>query len=360
MCNNRYTLDGKIHDAQRLRELQKLPLDNKILITQARLIEWYKYWNGQCYVGLSGGKDSSVCADIAAQVCELLGYKLVLWFANTGLEYPEVRRNVDDIYNYLKQKYNIEIELVKDYPKDRKGNRITFRQVLDKYGYPLISKDVSNTIAGARRSIAKGEDSYRLRKLKGTLKQKNGQPSKFTCAKWSFLLDAPFAISSNCCDIMKKRPAHKFEKERRLVSIVATMANESYLRLSTWFKFGCNAFNEASPQSRPMSFWTEDDVLEYIKLNDIPLASVYGEILKDEDGGYYTSGVSRTGCMFCLYGIQYEKEPNRFQQMKLTHPKLYDYCIRECDKGCLGIGRVLDFINIPYGKDDMKIERNNI
>ena len=43
MCNNRYTLDGKIHDAQRLRELQKLPLDNKILITQARLIEWYKY-----------------------------------------------------------------------------------------------------------------------------------------------------------------------------------------------------------------------------------------------------------------------------------------------------------------------------
>lgn len=172
MCNNRYTLDGKIHDAQRLRELQKLPLDNKILITQARLIEWYKYWNGQCYVGLSGGKDSSVCADIAAQVCELLGYKLVLWFADTGLEYPEVRRNVDDIYNYLKQKYNIEIELVKDYPKDRKGNRITFRQVLDKSGYPLISKDVSNTIAGARRSIAKGEDSYRLRKLKGTLKQK--------------------------------------------------------------------------------------------------------------------------------------------------------------------------------------------
>lgn len=84
---------------------------------------------------------------------------------------------------------------------------------------------------------------------------------------------------------MKKRPAHKFEKERRLVSIVATMANESYLRLSTWFKFGCNAFNEASPQSRPMSFWTEDDVLEYIKLNDIPLASVYGEIFKDEDGG---------------------------------------------------------------------------
>lgn len=46
--------------------------------------------------------------------------------------------------------------------------------------------------------------------------------------------------------------------------------------------------------------------------------------------------------------------------MKLTHPKLYDYCIRECDKGGLDIGRVLDFINIPYGKDDMKIERNNI
>ena len=69
-----------------------------------------------------------------------------------------------------------------------------------------------------------------------------------------------------------------------------------------------------------MSFWTEQDVLAYLKMTGIPYASVYGEIV-EENGRLTTTGAKRTGCMFCMFGVHLEKKPNRFQRMALTHPK---------------------------------------
>ena len=74
----------------------------------------------------------------------------------------------------------------------------------------------------------------------------------------------------------------------------------------------------------------------------IPYASVYGEIV-EENGRLTTTGAKRTGCMFCMFGVHLEKEPNRFQRMALTHPKQYDFCIHK-----LGCGKVLDFLGVPY------------
>ena len=56
-----------------------------------------------------------------------------------------------------------------------------------------------------------------------------------------------------------------------------------------------------------------------------------------------TTGAKRTGCMFCMFGVHLEKEPNRFQRMALTHPKQYEFCIHK-----LGCGKVLDFLGVPY------------
>ena len=78
-----------------------------------------------------------------------------------------------------------------------------------------------------------------------------------------------------------------------------------------------------------------------------PVCSVYGDIVsvtnKKNIVELTNTGVKRTGCMFCMFGAHLEKEPNRFQQMKITHPKQYDYCINK-----LGCGKVMDFCNIPY------------
>lgn len=333
--------DGSVHDKDRLKELQQLSLARKIQITHARLIEWYQSWGGQCYVTFSGGKDSTVLADLAAQVCKLLGYKLILWFSDTGLEYPEIKEHVKHYGKYLEGKYKIKVDTIIDYPKDKTGKRITFRQVIEKYGYPLISKRVAGYVSTAR----KNPDSMRAKFLRGDI------PSTtlgMTGGKYWYLAEAPFPISAYCCDVMKKRPSHKFQKETGMMPIVGTMASESKLRRYDWLKNGCNSYNTDEPKSKPLSFWTEQDILEYIDNNNLPLASVYGEIKRDSGGKYHTTGCSRTGCIFCGFGCHLEKEPNRFQQLKQTHPKLYDYCMKPWSEGGLGLDEVLNYIHVPH------------
>ena len=135
------------------------------------------------------------------------------------------------------------------------------------------------------------------------------------------------------------------------------MAGESALRKTQWIKVGCNAFDGKRPRSAPLSFWTEHDVLEYIVKYDVPYASVYKDI-KEENGKLHTTGEDRTGCIFCMFGCHLEKDPNKFQRLKETHPKQYEYCINggEYDedgnwkpsKEGLGIGKVLEYMGVPY------------
>ena len=128
---NRYSDDGNVHDKQRLKELQALPLERKVLITQTRIIEWYKHYNGQVYDSFSGVKDSTVLLHIARQLFP----DIEAVYVDTGLEYPELREFVKSIDNvtWLKPEMN-------------------FRQVLDKYGYPIISKEVSKDIGRTQKT----------------------------------------------------------------------------------------------------------------------------------------------------------------------------------------------------------------
>ena len=105
-----------------------------------------------------------------------------------------------------------------------------------------------------------------------------------------------------------------------------------------------------------MSFWTEQDVLEYIRRFNVPYCSVYGDIA-ETDEGLKTTGCDRTGCTFCMFGCHLEKGENRFQRLKKTHPKQYEYCINggetvdgkwQPNKDGLGLGRVLDYIGVDY------------
>lgn len=78
----------------------------------------------------------------------------------------------------------------------------------------------------------------------------------------------------------------------------------------------------------------------------------------DEADQLTTTGCDRTGCIFCMFGCHLEKEPNRFQRLKETHPRQYDYCINggeyndqgtwQPSKEGLGLGKVLDYINVKY------------
>lgn len=306
------------HQASDLIQMKSLPLEIKIRMTKRRIQEWYDHYDGMVYVSFSGGKDSTVLKHIVDSMYS----DVPSVFCNTGLEYPEIQK-------FAMSQTNVEVV----YPK------MKFQDVIKKYGYPAISKEVADNVYFARRG---GNGSYHYKKLFGTLLF-NGEKSSYCTEKYSYLYDAPFEISSECCGVMKKTPMKKYERESGRKRMIATMACESRQRQSAWLANGCNAFEAKKPRSAPMSFWTEQDILHYLKKYDVPYCSVYGEIVSkvDVDGqisfgditGDYEheilalTGCNRTGCIFCMFGCHLEDEPNRFQRLKKTHPKQYSYCI---------------------------------
>lgn len=251
---------------------------------------------------------------------------------------------------------------------------MNFRQVILKYGYPVIGKNQARYIRDLQNAHGQNDATVNLR-LTGYNRAGQYCPTMKLADKWQFLRGAPFKISEQCCDVMKKEPMRRYQKETRRMPIVGTMCTESQSREKSWLMNGCNAFEAKYPQSRPMSFWTENDVLMYLFLYDVPYASVYGDIrcrfkgeectpedarrmlLSDRPADdyawennfeFYTTGVSRTGCMFCAFGAHLESCPNRFQQMQVSHPKQYDYCMRPVDQGGLGMAEVLNYIGVDH------------
>lgn len=120
-----------------LNQLQSLPLDAKILMTEQRIREWYDYFDGDVCVSFSGGKDSTVLAHIVHSMYP----DVPLVFADTGLEYPEIR------------------EFARRMGAEFVRPKMMFVDVITRYGYPLISKEVAEAIHFARRIIPKNAGS---------------------------------------------------------------------------------------------------------------------------------------------------------------------------------------------------------
>lgn len=384
------------HELWELKQMQSLSLQGKIGMTRTRIKGWInEYGEDGVYVSFSGGKDSTVLLHIIREVMGLKEIPAV--FVDTGLEYPEIREFVKTFDNvvWLKPKMN-------------------FKKVIEKYGYPFISKEISGVIEETNQFLQKikkkgvevPEDVYgflyeqwekgidygyphkmpvRVLQMIGKVPHKKngvytGELSQmFNRSRWGFCLNMPYGqLSNKCCAVMKKQPMKKYTHETGRKPITAQMASESMARQSQWLKKGCNAFEATHPISNPMAFWTEQDVLEYIKKYDIPICSVYGDIVEDtsntdtiegqmrfddlssdlwsdelEQPKLKTTGCDRTGCMFCGYGCHLEKGEGRFERMKQTHPKQYEWIMKPWDEGGLGYKDVIDWIN-EHGDLDIR------
>ena len=298
--------------------LQSLPLDIKILKTKIRIQEWIDYFGeDKVYVSFSGGKDSTVLLDLVRQV----NSNIPAVFIDTGLEYPETKEFVKTIDN---------VTILR--PK------MSFKQVIEIYGYPMVSKEQANYLDDIRNSTEK----MRIRRLEG-----DSQGRFKLSKKWHYLIDAPFKVSHRCCNVMKKEPSKKYEHETGRVPIIGTLSEESSLRQQSYLKTGCNAFESKRPKSTPISFWREQDILEYIFINKLSINKAYGEVIYKE-GVYSTTKCDRTGCIFCGFGVHLEKEPNRYQKLQLTHPQLHDYCMNK-----LGFKEVCKYMDIPYNNKEV-------
>lgn len=418
--NEKYMRTTSRHDKGELAIMQGYSLERKIQLTCERIQAWYEHYDGKVYISFSGGKDSTVLLDIVRNRCGYTDVPAV--FCDTGLEYPELREFVNTIDNVviLKPKKN-------------------FKQIIKEYGYPIFGKEIAETIFYSRRYIEKlkeresnidgqaehvlgfpfmadllgvdrredkdnptfqaikngnipsemllPEDApIRVKMMFGQLPHKEkgkltGEYSvRYDRSKYQFMLNAPFECTKMCCNIMKKTPMKSYERETGRKGITGQMADESKLREQNWIKNGCNGFYMAHPISNPMAFWTEQNVLEYIKKYNLPIASVYGDIVEDIDPAeevqgqmsfadcemckdwvagemptakLKTTGCERTGCTYCMFGIQQEKSPNRLEKLKVSHPKLYEYVMKPTSEGGLGYKEIIDWIN-ANGNMDIK------
>lgn len=167
--------------------MQALPLHAKVRMTIARIEGWInEYGEDGVYISFSGGKDSTVLMDI---IRNRMGYDIPAVFVDVPTQYPELKRFATIWGN---------VEVIK--PK------ISFIDVCQKYGFPLISKEVSRSVSDVRKH---GDKCFAYGLFNGDMKE-----SVYNKEKWKYLIDAPFDISNKCCDQMKKSRCTTMEKKQ--------------------------------------------------------------------------------------------------------------------------------------------------
>lgn len=150
-----------------------MPLEAKVYLTRARIAEFYTGYNtigyGNAYISFSGGKDITVLLDIARKMYP----EIPAVFSNTGLEYPEIRR-------FAKAHDNVEVVQPK----------MPFNEVISRYGYPLIGKEVAETIYYARKIRSQDVQVERERTDRGHLIQTSGSRNRRTILMGAYPLHA--------------------------------------------------------------------------------------------------------------------------------------------------------------------------
>lgn len=296
-----------------LRYRQALPLYVKEGMTRDRIRNFVDmYGTDGVYLSLSGGKDSCVLLDIVRSMYP--GIEAV--YVDTWMEFPQIR-------SFIGQFDNVRIL------KPQKG----LKQIIEECGWCFPGKEVASTVEAARRGVP-----WAVRKMNGA--DKNGMPDKYRKRfnKWSFLMDAPFLISDQCCLEMKEDPLIQYENESGKKPIVALLAEESERRKMAYLKTGCNSFDSRRAMSKPMAFWTEQDILWYIVEHGIGITPPYGNITRCRDGKLRCTGEQRTGCMFCPVGCHLNGFA-KYRRLREYNRQLYDYCMYE-----LGLDFVLKWI----------------
>lgn len=279
-----------------LRERQSWTLEQKIDHSLGTIESFVNRMGGEdkVYVSFSGGKDSTVLFHLARRIYpNMLGV-----FCNTGNEYPDIIRFVRQT-----QSEGANIQIIR--PK------ITPRAVWAKYGFPLVGKEQSFYINIVRKNPKCR--TAQLRISKGT---------RFGISeKWRYLINEPYDVHNICCNKLKKEPMHRFCKESGRFPILGVMASESKRREADYIKNGnCNYFDSKQPKSQPLSIWVEQDIWDYIKRFNLPIADIYHK------------GAMRTGCMGCGFGAQFADD-TRFRVLYRNYPKCYDMVMDYTNNG---------------------------
>ena len=227
------------HERWELQSKQAAPLNVKIALTKQRIREWvYEYGEDGVYVSFSGGKDSTVLLHIVRELFP----NIPAVFCNTGLEYPEIVKFVKTFDN---------VEIIR--PK------LSFFKVCEKYGFPLISKEVSECVAGARKYL-----DYVLTKMQDesaslTNKQTNKQTNRQT--KVALSEEIPSALRNGRI---------RYTSEAEKLFAIGRYGRSSSMQQAAEFMGGVKLHSSENSQEylQRTGHFTKNFIEEVILLND--------------------------------------------------------------------------------------------
>lgn len=299
-----------------LRERQAWTLNQKIDHSLGAIEQIYNYTSGQIVVSFSGGKDSTVLLHLARRLYPNI--KAV--FVNTTNELSEIVKFVGTVENV-----------------DTVLPKVTFKETVEKYGFPLISKKVAKSINYLKYPKSNQVNVLNLI-LTGYTQTGQKCESYKLAKKWYFLKNETFDITNKCCQILKHEPFERYAKEHNVYPLTGTMADNSQLRRTNYLDNGCNILNEKKTKGRPLSIWTDADIWAYIRKYSVPYCDVYDK------------GETNTGCAYCGFGCHLEKE-SRFERLKIREPKRYASMMKLENKGIKYSEAIKTILNPPKEKD---------
>lgn len=365
---------------QTFQRLQEMPYEDKI----RRQTEIAKEFKEECE---KMGKNCHV------SVGGLDSITLFVWLRSIGIEVPGITvSNIEDKGNQRVHKA-LGLEFVKSYKSKVK--------VLNECGFPVISKRIAGKInllqnpsdknKTVRHAIITGEcgelghfaKNSRMKLPYKWLKLFGGYENENEGVNYQ---KPDFKVSNECCYWLKEKPCDDWARDHNSYPYLGLMASEGGQREEALVEHGCNYYGETVVRSAPFAPFMRNDILrlalemdkyyhEHIKDfeqlyyeqpysrdkdgNVIPYEPVesivpiaYGEIKQHENGDYYTTKAKRTGCSMCGFGIHLEQRPHRFDVLRETNPKEWEFYMKNCctdeNGNKYGWGKVLDYIGVEW------------
>lgn len=358
---------GYIYTKKEVLEMQKRPYEDQIAIMEAKICEAFDLSKGDIAVAFSGGKDSSLLLYKACQFWKAFYPErpLKVFFSDTTIEYAGMGKFVKQFVRWMEEWWEIKIDL----EIQRPANNETFISVVRREGIPLVSKKTAKSIHKLRDLMRKysvsyeeivawrsrGESLEAVQEIKTQFggfnepalfilgytarTQRFGSPFKIPNC-WLPLLNAPFEVSHKCCEILKH--GNIPERFKDCTIMTGEMTEESEQRMASYRQTGCNQVWHGGGKSKPMGPVTLQTVLRCIKEENIPIFKNYGEVV-EENGIYRTTGMYRTGCALCGFGMAYV--PDRYKHYDESENARLRFAFKPLSEGGLGYREAFEYCN---------------
>jgi 3'-phosphoadenosine 5'-phosphosulfate sulfotransferase (PAPS reductase)/FAD synthetase len=244
---------------KRLAWCYRQNLDRKVEMANEVLRMLFKATD-KIAVAFSGGRDSLVAMHLTLQIKP----DVMVMLVNTTIEFPESLVYIRE----LAREWNLNYHEAKA--------SVNFWKLADEQGIPVAGR---------------GNTTF-MRELAEKAKVK---------------------LSNSCCRRMKETPARQFYKEKDIEGVVTGLrVEESLMRRLNFADYGALRFSSIynTINSWPLYAWTNQDIANYIQMNNLPLNPLY------------EMGYQRVGCWSCLQDMLYKD--SRLFTLQKQHLRLYE------------------------------------